>query len=544
MKKRKPYFIIIVALCFISIIASFLLPFLHLPKQEGVEEGYVIDYKIAALESNIISRVAKDSGIDRKIVYNAAKNIVNGKDRESVLKRLKEEEYHIVDTLIEQMNDKVAELEEYGHLEERDYSFFSLLKLTLTVIKHIERSVFNAYLVIITLIMTVILAFISGLRALFKKGLKSYRLIKLLSLTNILLSLLGLLSINAIGIGALQVEKFTKVNWGVGFFAIAGINAAILITAFIGHIHEKYEGLVTWKMVMKQKELILLSLPFLIYGIIFYYLPLAGWTMAFQNFKPGAKGGQIWVAWTKFTTLFADKDFLLAFRNTVAMSLINLVFSTVFAIGFALLLNEVVNMKGKKLVQTVSYLPHFLSWIIVAAIVRNVLSLDGGIINELLVNLNIIDQPINFFAKSSYFWWIVGAAVVWKETGWNSIIYLASITSINPDLYEAASIDGAGRIKKMIHITLPGIKATIFVLLIINLGMIMNSGFEAQYQLKNDIIKNTAEVIDTYVLNKSFFQGADWSIGTAAGIFRSAISILLVSIANRTAKAFDQERLY
>ena len=165
-------------------------------------------------------------------------------------------------------------------------------------------------------------------------------------------------------------------------------------------------------------------------------------------------------------------------------------------------------------------------------------------VNELLVKLNILDSPINFFANSKYFWWIVGAAVVWKETGWNSIIYLASITSINPDLYEAASIDGAGRLKKMIHITLPGIKATVFVLLIINLGMIMNSGFEAQYQLKNDLIKNTAEVIDTYVLNKAWSQGADWSIGTAAGIFRSAISILLVVIANRTAKAFDQERLY
>ena len=252
----------------------------------------------------------------------------------------------------------------------------------------------------------------------------------------------------------------------------------------------------------------------------------------------------MFVAWNKFKDLLADIDFLLAFRNTLAMSLINLVFSFIFAIGFALLLNEVVNVKGKKLVQTVSYLPHFLSWIIVAAIVKNVLAVDGGILNELLVNWGFIDAPINFFADGKYFWWIVGLAVVWKETGWNSIIYLASITSINPDLYEAASIDGAGRFKKMIHITLPGIKATIFVLLIINLGMVMNSGFEAQLQLKNDLIKNTAEVIDTYVLNKSFFQGADFSIGTAAGIFKSVISILLVSIANRTAKAFDQERLY
>lgn len=544
MKKRKPYKLIIVALCFASIILSMFLPFLHLPMQKGVTEGYIIDYKKAALESTIIDKIAKDSGIDRKIVYNAAKNIVNGKDRAAVEKRLKEDEYFIVDLLMDKMNAKVAELEEIGHLPDRDFNFFGLIKLSGSVITHIEQDVISAWLVIITLIMTVILSFASGLKALLSKGLKSYRVVKILSLTNIALSVLGLLSINAISIGALQAEAFYQKNWGIGFFAIAGVNALVLIVAFIGNLHEKYEGLVTWKMIMKQKELILLSLPFLIYGVIFYYLPLAGWTMAFQNFRPGAKGGQAWIAWDKFAQLFADKDFLMAFRNTVAMSVINLIFSTVFAIGFALLLNEVVNVKGKKLVQTVSYLPHFLSWIIVAAIVRNVLALDGGVVNDLLVKLNIIDSPINFFANSKYFWWIVGGAVIWKETGWNSIIYLASITSINPDLYEAASIDGAGRWKKMIHITLPGIKATIFVLLIINLGMIMNSGFEAQYQLKNDLIKNTAEVIDTYVLNKSFFQGADWSIGTAAGIFKSVISILLVSIANRTAKAFDQERLY
>ena len=545
MKKRKPYYIIIVALFFASIIVSMFLPYLHLPEQEGVTEGYAIDYKKAALESTIISKLAKESGIDKKIVYNAAKNIVNGKDREAIESRLKEEEYFIIDTLTDQMLDKVAELEEMGNLKDRDYSFFGIIKLSASVINHIEQDIISALLVIITLIMTVILSIMAALKMLIKRELKAYRLVKILSFTNILLSVLGLLSINAISIGALQVEKFYQKNWGIGFFAIAAFNAIIFIIANIGYIHEKFEGLVTMKMVMKQKELIFMSIPFILYASLFYYGPLAGWTMAFQKYKPGAKNGQMWVAWNKFEELFADVDFLDAFRNTVAMSFINLILTTAFAIGFALLLNEVVNIKGKRLVQTISYLPHFLSWIIVAAIVRNLLSLDGGIINEMLVDMNIIKTPINFFADGKYFWWIVGLAVVWKETGWNSIIYLSSITSISPDLYEAASIDGAGRIKKMLHITLPGIKPTIFVLLIINLGMVMNSGFEAQYQLKNDLIKNTAEVIDTYVLNKSFASGgADWSIGTAAGIFRSVISILLVSIANRTAKAFDQERLY
>ncbi len=543
MNKRKPYYIIIAALCFATIISLFL-PYLHLPEQEGVSEGYTYDSSIAALESNIIRDVAKESGISRNIVYNTAKNIYNGKDRQSIESRLKENEYYIIDILTERMNEKVAELEEWGDLDENTYSYFGMIELSASVIKHFYQDIISAVLVIFTLIMTVILSYISGFIMLFKKSIHAYRPVKILSLINIGLSFVGILSINSISIGALQVEKFYKGNWGSGFFVLAAINFAVLIVAIIGNMHERWAGIVTFKMILKQKQLILMTIPFVLYALVFYYGPLTGWVMAFQNYKPAAGSEQVWIAWDKFAYLLKEKDFLLAFRNTVAMSLINLVFSFVFAIGFALLLNEVVNMKGKKLVQTVSYLPHFLSWVIVAAIVKNMLAIDGGILNELLVKLGFMDSSVIFFADGKYFWWIVGFAVVWKETGWNSIIYLASITSINPDLYEAASIDGAGRLKKMIHITLPGIKATIFVLLIINLGMVMNSGFEAQLQLKNDLIKNTAEVIDTYVLNKSFFQGADFSIGTAAGIFKSVISILLVSIANRTAKAFDQERLY
>lgn len=544
MKKRKPYYIIIAVLCFASII-SFFLPFLHLPKQEGVTgEGYKIDVQTAALNSNIIKEVSKESGIAKSIVYNTAKNIISGKDRESIGSRLKEDEFYIIDILTEKINEKVADLTEFGELEKRTFSYFDMIHLSATVIKYFGQDIINAYLVIITLIMTVVLSFAAGLIKFFRKDLESYKVVKIISLINIALSLLGLLSINALSIGALQVENFYKENFGIGFFVIIAINFAVLVTAIIGKMHENWDGIVTFKMILRQKQLILMTLPFVIYVIIFNYGPLTGWIMAVQNYKAAAKSNQVFIAWNKFIQLLTEKDFLMAFRNTIAMSMINLVLSFAFAIGFALLLNEVVNVKGKKLVQTISYLPHFLSWIIVAAIVKNVLSVDGGVMNEILLKIGAVDAPINFFAEGKYFWWIVGFAVIWKETGWNSIIYLASITSINPDLYEAAAIDGAGRFRKMLHITLPGIRSTVFVLLIINLGMITNSGFEAQLQLKNDLIKNTAEVIDTYVLNKSFFLGADFSLGTAAGIFRSVISILLVSIANRTAKAFDQERLY
>lgn len=543
MNKRKPYYIVIAALCFASII-SFFLPFLHLPEQEGVSTGYTYDSSLAALESNIINDVAKESGIAKNIVYNTAKNIVNGKDRQAIESRLKENEYFIIDTLTQRMNAMVAELDEMGDINARTFSYFGMIELSASVIKNFDQDIISAFLVIFTLIMTVILSVTAGFIMIFIRNIKAYRPVKIISLLNILMSFVGILSINAISIGALQVEKFYRENWGSGFYVLAAINGLLLIISIICNMYERWAGIVTFKMILKQKQLIIMTIPFILYALIFAYGPLKGWVMAFQNYKPATGTNQIWIAWDKFVYLLTEKDFLMAFRNTVAMSVINLVLSFIFAIGFALLLNEVVSMKGKKLVQTVSYLPHFLSWVIVAAIVRNILTVDNGILNELLVSWGVLDSPINFFADGKYFWWIVGFSVIWKETGWNSIIYLASITSINPDLYEAASIDGAGRFKKMIHITLPGIKATIFVLLIINLGMIMNSGFEAQLQLKNDLIKNTAEVIDTYVLNKSFFQGADFSIGTAAGIFKSVISIFLVSIANRTAKAFDQERLY
>lgn len=542
MTRRNLYHFIIAILCFASIISLFL-PFLYLPEQEGLGERYRVDPKLVALESNIIKDLSRSEGVPSNVVYTTARNIINGRDRESIQNRLRENEYYIIDILSERINNKITEIEDLGDLERRDYSYFPLIGLSVTIIKHFDQDLISAYLVIFTLLVTVVLSIIIGFYKLLRRDAQSYRLVKILSIVNILLSLFGLIAINAIAIGPLQVKTFTLDNWGIGYFYLLAINSLVLIIAIIGNMYERWTGIVTFKMILRQKDLIIMAIPFLAYAIVFYYGPLTGWLMAFQNYKP-ALDQQAWVGWDKFTQLLSDGDFLLAFRNTVAMSLINLVFNFVFAITFALLLNEVVSVRGKKFVQTVSYLPHFLSWIIVASIVRGVLSIDGGIINQMLVSFNFIENPINFFADPKYFWWIIGLAFVWKETGWNSIIYLAAITSISPDLYEAASIDGAGRFRKMLNITLPGIRSTVIVLLIINLGMIMNSGFEAQYQLRTDLVKDTAEVIDTYILNKSFFAGADFSIGTAAGIFKSVISIFLVSVANKTATVFEQESLY
>lgn len=299
-----------------------------------------------------------------------------------------------------------------------------------------------------------------------------------------------------------------------------------------------------WKRIKKQKTLVLMSIPFLIYIFIFCYAPLIGWLMAFQNFKP-AKGlfDQTWVGLKQFKFLFSDPTFIRVIRNTLAMSLINLTLSFACSIGFALLLNEVKNILSKKFVQTVSYLPHFLSWIIVTGIVAQVLSTETGIVNQLLIWTHIIDRPINFFADTKYFWGIVGAANVWKEVGWGSIIYLSAITAINPDLYEAAEIDGAGRFQRMWHITLPGIKPTIFILLIINIGNILNAGFEVQYLLGNGLVQDVSQTIDIFVLKYGISLG-NYSLATAAGIFKSMISIILIFLANRFAKSMGEERLF
>ena len=297
------------------------------------------------------------------------------------------------------------------------------------------------------------------------------------------------------------------------------------------------------KEIKRQYVLLIWSAIFVVYGFVFYYLPLGGWIMAFQNYKP--KTGLLhskFIGLDKFKFLFEDDTFIRVIRNTLAMGVLNLVTSFVMAIVFAILLNEVRNKFFKKPIQTISYLPHFLSMIIVTGILHDALS-STGIINEILVNLNFIARPIDFFAHKEFFWPIVAFTNLWKETGWNAIIYLAAISAIDPTLYEAASIDGAGRWQKIKHITLPGIKATIIILLLMNVGNVLNAGFEIQYLLGNGLIKGVADTIDIYVLKWGVSQ-SDYSLGTAAGMFKSVVSITLIVIANVIARRTSEERLY
>lgn len=295
-----------------------------------------------------------------------------------------------------------------------------------------------------------------------------------------------------------------------------------------------------------QKQLVFISIPFFVYFFVFSYLPLWGLTMAFQNFKPYQSFfEQQWVGLTHFKNLFTDPHFFRVLRNTLAMSIINLVFSFASAILFALFLNELTSTKFKRVTQTISYMPHFLSWIIVCGLVNNMLSMDGGIINDVLMGLGIIKEKIHFMGNPNYFWWIVGISNVWKSMGWNSIIYLAAITSIDPALYEAASIDGCGRFKRMWHITLPCIKPTIVVLLILNAGWILNAGFELQYILgANGLVLDVSETIDIFVLKRGFGgRGGGFSFGTAAGMFKTVVSVVILTLFNKIAGWLGEEQL-
>ncbi len=300
-----------------------------------------------------------------------------------------------------------------------------------------------------------------------------------------------------------------------------------------------------WAKLVQQRALVLMSAPFLIWLFIFKYVPIWGWTIAFQSYKP-ALGfwEQTWIGFDHFKFLFGDERFLRVLRNTLAMSGINLVLGFVTAITLALLLNEVRKVAFKRVVQTVSYLPHFISWVVAASIVQTTLAPDG-IINQLLIWAGFINKgnEILFLGIPHYFWSIFGASSIWKDLGWNTIVYLAAMTTIDPAQYEAAEMDGANRLKKMLYITLPGIKPVVVVLLIMNIGYLLESGFEPQYLLGNGMNVDYSENIDIFVLKYGIAQ-SNFSLSIAAGMFKTVVSFILLFAANTIAKRMGESRLF
>ena len=300
--------------------------------------------------------------------------------------------------------------------------------------------------------------------------------------------------------------------------------------------------------IWRQRDLQLMVAPWMLLVIVFSYIPMYGLIMGFQDFRLGdVIGFSRFVGFGNFLMFFRSPDFWLIIKNTFAISLLKLLFGFPFPIILALLLNEMRGAFFKRMVQTISYLPHFISWVVVSGIALNLMSSDGGAINDALMAFGWIESPITFMSEPRYFWGIVVITDVWKEIGWNAIIYIAAIASIDPELYQAAEMDGAGRLRKMWNITLSGIKPTIVILLILSVGGILNAGFEQVLlltnNLRNAMVYDVSEIIDTYVFRVGLSQ-MRYSYATAVGSFKALISVSLLLIANYVARKFSDESLF
>lgn len=291
----------------------------------------------------------------------------------------------------------------------------------------------------------------------------------------------------------------------------------------------------------RQRVMVFMSAPMVIWVLIFAYLPLTGWIMAFQNYKPqNPRLDQEWVGFANFRQFLEDPRFYEVLRNTLVMSGLHIVFGFAFAVGLALVLNEVRQRFFKRSIQTISYLPHFVSWVVVASIFYTIFSTDGGVFNDLLVSIDVIDEPIRWLAQPALFWPMITVAQVWKEMGWNAIIYLAAITSIDPQLYEAARVDGVGRLGQIWHITLPGIRPTIILLLVLAIGgMLHIQGFEPVFLMGNSLTRSHADNLAVYAYRYGISLGR-FSLSTAISIFNSVVSITLLILANRLSARFGE----
>lgn len=292
----------------------------------------------------------------------------------------------------------------------------------------------------------------------------------------------------------------------------------------------------------RDKYLYLLALPGLLYFIIFKYVPIGGLIIAFQNYSPyfGIMDSE-WVGLEHFQRFFSNDDFGMLLRNTMMISLMNIVFFFPLPILLSLMLNELRSMVYKRIVQTVVYIPHFLSWVLISGLTYLMLSQSEGLVNKIIHEFG--GERIGFLTDPDMFWGLLTAQVMWKEAGWGTIIFLAAIAGVDPQLYEAAVVDGAGRFRKIWHITLPAIRNVIVILFILRLGSVMDVGFEQVYLMMNGAVSDVADVFDTYVYRNGVQQG-QFSYSTAIGLFKSIVGIVLVVAANKLAKRFGEEGVY
>ncbi|WP_214626358.1 ABC transporter permease [Paenibacillus agaridevorans] len=298
------------------------------------------------------------------------------------------------------------------------------------------------------------------------------------------------------------------------------------------------------KELWSNRYLYLFVLPGIIWFLVFCYQPMYGVLIAFKDYDiiKGVFASE-WVGWDNFKEFFNSPNFSVVMTNSIAISLLKLVFGFPAPILLAILLNEVRNIVFKRIAQTISYLPFFVSWVVVAGIWYELFSTDGGVVNNLLVFLGLIKEPIFWFGDPDLIWGMIVASDVWKGIGFGTIIYLASIMSVNTELYESAVIDGANRFKQIWHITLPAIRPTIILLFILNMAGILDAGFEQVYVMQNPMLLDKAEIIDTYVMKMGIFR-AQYEMATAVGVFKSVIGMIALFTLNFLIKKTGEEGIF
>lgn len=286
----------------------------------------------------------------------------------------------------------------------------------------------------------------------------------------------------------------------------------------------------------------LMVLPGIVLVFLFSYVPMAGIVISFQKFMPN-KGffGSQWVGLDNYIKILNQPDLSRAFYNTLFISSLKIIAGQIIPISFALLLNEVGNKLIKRSVQTMIYLPHFLSWVILGGIMIDILSTKGGILNQFLGIFGV--EPIFFLGDNRWFPYVLVFSDIWKEFGFSTVIYLAAITSIDPSLYEASIVDGAGKFRQAISITLPGMAPVIILVATLSLGNILNAGFEQVFNLYKPIVYQSGDILDTLVFRLGI-SGAAYGVATAVGLFKSVISLLLISISYTMAYKIANYRIF
>jgi putative aldouronate transport system permease protein len=298
-----------------------------------------------------------------------------------------------------------------------------------------------------------------------------------------------------------------------------------------------------WREFKRQKYLQLAMIPVSVWAIAMFYLPLFGNIIAFQDYEI-YRGflGSPWVGFKHFAAFFANRFTPVLVRNTLAMGGLGLGFGTLAAVLFALLLNEIGSLGFKRLIQTISYLPYFVSMAVVANLFIQLLGRSGAV-NDLLVGAGLLKEPFPFLERPNLFWSVITLQGIWKNTGWNAIIYLAAIAGIPEEIYEAAFMDGAGRIRRVWYVTLPSIMPTIAVLLIMNSGYLVMGGFEQQLLMLNPMVLDVGEVLQTYIYKRGI-SGAQYSFAAAVGVLQSAVSVLIVLTVNWASKRLAEVALW